>query len=180
MSKKNIIRISFFVVLVLLGFVGYVSMGGLSESELKVQQEVEYLIYGQDFKGSAKTELGKAFKNTDSLVSSYKDRGDLAGFFYTNPSKSNNYLVEVFIGIRVDEKLEEEIDGFEYRTFKFEKSIQGKQDAFFLFSTLYNDIFQYAESNSYVLDSIQAFERYPSENETIIEIPFKGAVSVSK
>ena len=74
----------------------------------------------------------------------------------------------------------DEIDGSEYRKIKFSKSIQGKQDAFFLFSTLYNDIFQYAEANEYILDSIQAFERYPEGNKTIIEIPFKGAVSTSK
>ena len=180
MSKKNLIRIGFFVTLILLGFVGYVSMGGLSESKLTVQENVEYLMYGKFFKGNAKTELGHVFKETDSIVSPFKEKGDVAGFFYSNPSKGNNYQVEVFVGIRLDEKLDVEITGFEYRTFKFGKSIQGKQDAYFLFSTLYNDIFQFAESKEYVLDSIQAFERYPSENETIIDIPFKGEVSTSK
>ncbi len=179
MTKKNLIRVGFFVTLILIGIVGYVSMGGLNEAELTVNEDAEYLMYGKLFKGSAKTELGNQFKIVDSIVSPYKDKGVVAGFFYTNPSKGNNYLVEVFVGIQLNEKLSKDIEGFEYRKLNFSKSIQGKQNAHFLFSTLYNDIFQYAEAKEYVLDSIQAFERYPEGNKTIIEIPFKGAMSTS-
>lgn len=171
MSKKNSIRIGFFIALVLLSFVGYVSLGGLSKSDLKVQTGTEYLVYGKLFKGSAKTQLGQAFKEIDSI--SLSTKGEVAGFFYTNPTKQNKYQVEVFVGINLDQKLNDSIVGFEYRNFKFAQSIQGSQDAFFLFSTLYNDIFQFAESQNIVLDSVQSFERYPSKDKTIIEIPFK-------
>lgn len=178
MSKKNIIRISFFGVLILLGLVGYVSMGGMSASQLTVEENVEHLVYGHEYEGSAKTIMGTAFKKVDSLLTDGKYPGEPAGYFYVNPSQKNKGYTKVFVGLKVDKKLEKSIDGFEYRTFKFKKSIEGKQDAFFLFSTLYNDIFQYAEANAYVLDSIQSFERYPGENKTIIEIPFKGSVGV--
>lgn len=176
MTKKKIVRIGFFVALFLLCIVGYISMGGLSESRVTTQENNNYLMYGKLFKGSAKTDLGQEFKLVDSLVNPFKDYGDLAGYFYTNPSKKNGYQVEVFVGISLQEKLDEEIEGFEYRSFNINKSVLGEQDAFFLFSTLYNDIFQYAKSNGYVLDSVQSFERYPSDDKTIIEIPFKGEI----
>jgi hypothetical protein len=163
--------------LLLIGFVGYLALGGLKKPEITTVQVSGYILAGVPFKGMASNEeLLKLFEQTRTYHTDNNLPGTLAAVYYDIQS-SEKGEVDAYVGVRVKDSSATLPEKYTYRKIPATKAVKATITTHYLVAPspekIRVSLLNYAQQRGLSLQNL-VIEQYLADSHIIIEIPVKN------
>ena len=172
-SKMKTLFLIIVPIIILLGFAGYVYLGGFKEIEVTEAPGQSYLIAGIEYKGTIKDDsLEKVYRNISNLVLEEKVKGTFCAVQYIEPD-NNEGKVHSLVGIIVNDSLASLPAGLKYHTFTTDKTVRAHITTHYAVAPkpekVNEKIREFAKAKNLELDTI-TLEKYLGASEFMIEV----------
>lgn len=168
----------FYIVLALITFfyVVYLNVGGFESANVVQKTSLTRYIIGKKYQGNVKNDsFSNLFLEIEELKKSNNYIGHLGGVYFNNPSK-NQGDINAFLGVILENDLDEIPVNYEKIKIEASEVIEGKVLASNYFgisvNKVYEAIFDFSDENNIILEDYFV-EWFPSKDEVIVQIKIK-------